>query len=88
VDSGALGADRILDHLHEQRLSLVQDLLDRARVAAAVAVLPVLPDVRDVEERRALETDLDERALHAGSTRATRPRQMLPTRPRALERSM
>ena len=43
----------------------MQDLLDRARVAAAVPVLPVFPDVRDVEEGRALETDLDERALHA-----------------------
>ena len=61
----ALGADRILDHLHEQRLAFVQDLLDRP-VLAAVAVLPVLPDVGDVQERRALEADLDERALHAG----------------------
>ena len=39
-------------------------LLDRA--LAAVAVLPMLPDVGDVQERRALEPDLDERALHAG----------------------
>ena len=61
----ALGADRVLDHLHEQRLALVQDLLDRL-VLAAVAVLPVLPDVGDVQERRALQPDLDERALHAG----------------------
>ena len=60
----ALGADRILDHLHEQRLALVQDLLDRL-LLAAVAVLPMLPDVGDVQERRALEADLDERALHA-----------------------
>ena len=36
------------------------------RCRAAVAVLPVLPDVGDVQERRALEADLDERALHAG----------------------
>ena len=63
--AGALGADRVLDHLDEQRLALVQDLLDRARVAAAVAVLPMLPDVGDVQERRALEADLDERALHS-----------------------
>ncbi len=62
----ALGADRVLDHLHEQRLTLVQDLLDGTRVATAMAVLPVLPDVGDVEERRALEADLDERALHPG----------------------
>ena len=31
----------------------------------AVAVLPVLPDVGDVQERGALEPDLDEGALHA-----------------------
>ena len=61
----ALGADRVLDHLHEQRLALVQDLLDGARIGAAVAVLPVLPDVGDVQERRALEADLDEGALHS-----------------------
>ena len=36
------------------------------RSVAAVAVLPMLPDVGDVQERRALEADLDERALHAG----------------------
>ncbi len=60
----ALGADGILDDLHEQRLAFVQDALDRA--LAAVAVLAMLPDVRDVQERRTLEADLDERALHAG----------------------
>ncbi len=42
----------------------MQDALDRRAVAAAVAVLPVLPDVGDVQERRALQPDLDERALH------------------------
>ena len=44
----------------------MQDLLDRTRVGAAVAVLAVLPDVGDMQEGRALEPDLDERALHAG----------------------
>ena len=58
-----LGADRVLDHLHEQRLALVEDALDRP--LAAVAVLPVLPDVGDVQERGPLETDLEEGALHA-----------------------
>ena len=61
----ALGADRVLDHLHQQRLALVQDALDRL-VVAAVSVLAVLPDVGDVQERGALEADLDERGLHAG----------------------
>ena len=42
----------------------MQDLLDGALLA--VAVLAMLPDVGDVQERRALEADLDERALHAG----------------------
>ena len=41
-------------------------ILSIGRSVAAVAVLPVLPDVGDVQERRALEADLDERALHAG----------------------
>ena len=61
----ALGADRILDDLHQQRLALVQDALDRLAVVA-VAVLAVFPDVGDVQERGALEADLDERRLHAG----------------------
>ena len=60
----ALRADRILDHLHEQALPFVQDALDRT--LADVAVLAVLPDVGDVQERGALEPDFDERALHAG----------------------
>ena len=59
----ALGADRVLDHLHQQRLALVQDALDRP---VFMAVLPVLPDVGDMQERGALEADLDERRLHAG----------------------
>ena len=61
---GAFGADRILDHLHQQRLAFVQDAFDRLAVVA-VAVLPVLPDVGDMQERRAFEADLDERGLHA-----------------------
>ena len=32
----------------------------------AVAVLAMLPDVGDVQERRALEADVDEGRLHAG----------------------
>ena len=58
----ALGADRILDHLDQQRLALVQDALDRP---VFMAVLAVLPDVGDVQERGALESDLDERRLHS-----------------------
>ncbi len=58
----AFGADRILHHLHDDRLPFGEDLLDRARIAA---VLPRFPDVGDVQERRALQADLDEGRLHA-----------------------
>jgi hypothetical protein len=51
----------------------VQDLLD-GLVLAAMPVLAMLPDVGDVQERRALEADLDEALCMPGSTRATRPR--------------
>src|SRR6266700_4385653 len=60
----ALGADRILDHLHEQRLALGEDFLDRL-AGRAVDALPLLPDVCDVQERGALEADLDESRLHS-----------------------
>src|SRR6266850_1449344 len=56
----ALGADRVLYHLDEHRLALGQDLFDR------LSGLAVLPDVGDVQERRALEADVDEGRLHAG----------------------
>jgi hypothetical protein len=84
----ALGADRILDHLHEQRLALVQDFLDRPRVAAAVSVLPVLPDVGDVEKSGALESDLDECALHTRQHARDAAEADVADEPRALERSM
>jgi hypothetical protein len=50
----AFGADRILDHLDQERLALVQDFFDRARVDGAVTVLTMFPDVGDVQKRRAL----------------------------------
>ncbi len=59
----ALGADRVLEHLHHQALALGEDLLDRAR---ALAVLAVAPDVGHVQEGGALEADVDEGRLHAG----------------------
>ncbi len=65
-EPGALGADRVLDHLHHERLPFGEDLLDRARRRGGLAVLALLPDVGDVQERGALEPDLDERGLHAG----------------------
>ena len=61
----SLGADRVLDHLHQQRLALVQDALDRA-VFVTMAVLAMFPDVGDVQKRRALEPDFDKSRLHPG----------------------
>ena len=52
-----LGADRVLDHLHQQRLPLMQDTFDRL---AVVAVLAVLPDIGNVQKRRPFEADFDE----------------------------
>src|SRR5215831_20535368 len=57
----ALGADRVLDDLHQQRLALGENALDRLRLRVPVALLP---DVGDVQEARAVQADLDERRLH------------------------
>jgi hypothetical protein len=56
----ALGPDRVLHHLDEDRFALGQDLLDR------LARLAVVPDVRHVQEGGARQPDLEERRLHAG----------------------
>ena len=58
----ALGADRVLDHLHHQALPFVQDLLDRPLGLAAVALFP---DVGHMQEGGALQADIDEGRLHA-----------------------
>jgi len=64
----ALRADRVLDHLHHQRLTFEHDLLDRLvrRARLRLAREPRMPDVSDVQERRALQANVDERRLHAG----------------------
>ncbi len=64
----ALGADRVLHDLHGQRLAFEDLALDRQQhaVAIAVALAARAEQVGHVQEGRALETDVDERALHAG----------------------
>ena len=62
-ESRALGSDRILEHLHHHRLALGQDPLDGL---LRVAVAALLPDVRHVQEGRAIEADVDEGGLHSG----------------------
>ena len=68
----AFGADRVLDHLHHQGLAL-EDLLFDGHLRKAVTHEPgrlaiglAVPDVGHVQERRALEADVDEGRLHAG----------------------
>jgi hypothetical protein len=68
----ALGADRVLDHLHHQRLAFEHLLFDR-HLGQAVAHEPgrlalglAVPDVGHVQERGALQADVDEGRLHAG----------------------
>jgi hypothetical protein len=66
-EARSLAADRILHHLHEQRLALAQDPLDGLLDVVAVARGP---DVGHVQEGRARQADLDERRLHPGKDAA------------------
>ena len=55
-----------LSDLHQQRLALREDALDRLRRRVALLrVLALLPDVGDVQEAGAVQPDLDEGRLHA-----------------------
>jgi hypothetical protein len=62
----ALGADRVLDDLHGQHLAVVQQFFDRGRRGARALVAARFPDVGHVQERGALEADVDEGRLHPG----------------------
>ena len=64
----ALGAERILQHLHQDVAALADELADvlGARFARRAFGIRRLHDVGDVQERRALEADVDEGRLHAG----------------------
>ena len=57
-------ADRILDHLHEQRFAFVNQTLDRQRLFRRD--LAKLPDIGHMQERRTLKPDVDKRRLHPG----------------------
>ena len=64
----ALGTHRILDDLHQQRLALAQQLVDRRpRAAVFVAGAAVAEiDVGDVQKTGLFQADIDEGGLHAG----------------------
>jgi hypothetical protein len=63
----ALGADRVLDHLHRQHLAVKQQLFDRRRRGIRAAIVRArLPDVGDVQEGRPFQADVDKGRLHAG----------------------
>jgi hypothetical protein len=64
--SRALGPDRILHHLHDDRLAFGEDLLDWLDLGRAAFLGSVLPDIGDVQEGRALQPYLDKCRLHAG----------------------
>ena len=72
-EARALGADRILEHLHQQLVAFADQTLyvrltpvadDLAVYGFLVYRIPV--DVARVQKRRALQTDLEERGLHPG----------------------
>ena len=56
--------------LHQQALAVVQQPLDGTRLGAR---LPVFPDVRNVQEGSAVQSDLHECRLHAGQDAGDAP---------------
>ena len=62
---GALGAERILENLHEHVLALAQQLADRRLHQRLTAGVLRRHHVGHVQERGALQPDLDEGRLHA-----------------------
>ena len=63
-----LAADRVLDHLHQHPLLLGEQVADvvAAPYRRALGTRRRLDDVVDVQERRSLQTGIDEGRLHAG----------------------
>ena len=65
----ALRLQRVLDHLNEDLLARLQQLVDPPPLAATAARALLAAgedDLVDVQESVALEADVDERGLHAG----------------------
>ena len=68
----ALAADRILDHLHEQRLALGEDALDRAHSPPSpLRAVQMSATCRNAARASPISTKAD---CMPGSTRHTRPR--------------
>ena len=59
----ALAADRLLDHLHQQRLPVKKNFFDRL---GGIGVIAVSPDIGNMQECRALQADVNEGRLHPG----------------------
>ena len=60
----SLRADRVLDDLDHQRLAFEDRFFDGLQRPRMFAGCARLPDIGDMQERRAFETDIDERRLH------------------------
>src|SRR5450759_3719050 len=61
-EPSTLGAQRLLDDLHQQLLTFVQNFFYRF---CSVDVVAVLPNVRHMQESRTLQSDVDKSRLHA-----------------------
>ena len=63
--SRALGADRILDHLNQQRLAFIDDVLDGLALAIRGLADPRLPDIGNMQKSGTFQADIDKCRLHA-----------------------
>ena len=63
-EARAFGADRILDHLHQQRLSFAQNIFNRLRFPVRRLADTRLPDIGHMQECRAFQADINECRLH------------------------
>ena len=58
------GADGIFHDLHHQAITLMEDALDRQRTRSGY-LSGRLPDIGHMQERRALQANIDKRRLHS-----------------------